>query len=160
MPKPRVYVETTIPSAYYTDRTDPAMVARREWTRRWWERAVVDCELVTSLAVVNELGRGSSRHVASRIDLLHDLPRLVTTPSVAEAVDVYIMRKLMPADPFGDAMHLALSSHHKCDVLVTWNYRHLANRSKLDHIRRINVQMGLSVPLIATPADLLGGNDE
>jgi predicted nucleic acid-binding protein len=160
MPKPRVYVETTIPSAYHTDRADPAMVARREWTRQWWEGARENCELVTSRAVLDELARGNSRQVARRLALLADLPRLASTASVVEAADTYIQRKVMPADPFGDALHLALASHHKCEVLVTWNYRHLANRTKLDHIRRINAQLGLSVPRITTPADLLGGDDE
>jgi hypothetical protein len=52
--------------------------------------------------------------------------------------------KLMPADPGGDAMHLALASYHKCDFLVTWNCRHLANasRSSASCARGIRVQLG------------------
>ena len=48
----------------------------------------------------------------------------------------------MPADPAGDAMHLALASYHKCDFLVTWNCQHLANANKFGHIRRINTLLG------------------
>jgi predicted nucleic acid-binding protein len=160
MSKPRVYIETTIPSAYYTDRKDPDMVMRRESTRLWWKAARIGCELVTSRAVLDELGRGSSPHVAARLALLAGLRRLALTDEVAKTADLYIRRKLMPDDPLGDALHLALASHYKCDVLATWNYRHLANRSKLDHIRKINMQLGLPVPHITTPADLIGGTDE
>ncbi len=32
----RVYLETTIPSAYASTRTDPSSVHRRELTRAWW----------------------------------------------------------------------------------------------------------------------------
>jgi hypothetical protein len=39
MPKPRVHVETTIPSFYHEARTAPDIVARREWTRQWWDSA-------------------------------------------------------------------------------------------------------------------------
>ena len=39
MTKPRVYVETTIPSFYHDARTTPDIVARREWTRLWWSDA-------------------------------------------------------------------------------------------------------------------------
>lgn len=63
----------------------------------------------------------------------------------------------MPADPHEDALHLALASHHIFDVLVTWNFRHLANRNKFDRIRRINAELGLFVPAILTPDQLLGG---
>jgi hypothetical protein len=31
----RIYIETTIPSFYFETRTDPDMVARRNWTRQW-----------------------------------------------------------------------------------------------------------------------------
>jgi len=31
--KPEVYIETSIPSFYFEVRTEPEMVARREWTR-------------------------------------------------------------------------------------------------------------------------------
>ena len=65
---------------------------------------------------------------------------------------------LMPGAQ-GDALHLALASYHRCDFLVTWNCRHLANANKFGHIRRINVVIGLFVPAIATPLELLGGRD-
>jgi hypothetical protein len=37
MPKQKVYIETSIPSFYYEIRTEPEMVARRMWTREWWD---------------------------------------------------------------------------------------------------------------------------
>ena len=43
-----VYVETTIPSFYFEARKEPEMVARRNWTRQWWDqRAKKDFDLVT-----------------------------------------------------------------------------------------------------------------
>lgn len=41
----------------------------------------------------------------------------------------------MPNDPLGDALHLAIAFYHKCDFLLTWNCRHLANAKKFGHIR-------------------------
>lgn len=56
--KPRVYIETTIPGFYHELRAEPEMVARRHWTREWWDGAGGDFERVTSIAVVDELRRG------------------------------------------------------------------------------------------------------
>ena len=39
MVKPTVYVESTIPSFYHEERTLPDIVARRQWTREWWDSA-------------------------------------------------------------------------------------------------------------------------
>ncbi len=61
----------------------------------------------------------------------------------------------MPADPTGDALHLALASVHKADYLLTWNCKHLANANKFDHIRRVNALLGLHVPALVTPLELM-----
>lgn len=157
MSSPRVYVETTIPSAYFTSRTDPEMVARHLATREWWKAAAVSCELVTSLAVKQELAEGTSAHVAPRLALLDGLRVLDLEAPILDTAGVYVAQRLMPAKPLGDALHLALASHHKCEVLITWNYRHLANRNKLERIRRLNAKLGLFVPAILTPFDMLRG---
>jgi hypothetical protein len=62
----------------------------------------------------------------------------------------------MPANPLGDALHLAMASYHRCDFLVTWNCRHLANANKFAQIRRVNSLLGLFVPTLVTPLELLG----
>lgn len=160
MPKPQVYVETSIPSFYHDPRTSPDIVARREWTRQWWVKAAVQYELVTSAPVVEELARGVPDLSAQRLTLIRDLPVLSVEPAILEVVDTYIRNKLMPADPTGDALHLALASWYSCDFLVTWNCQHLANANKFGHIRQVNTLLGLFVPTLVTPLELLGGNDE
>jgi len=107
MTKPRVYVETTIPSFYHEVRTSPDIVARRDWTRQWWETAPEEYELVTSPAVLDELAGGLPERGEMRLDLVRDLPLLAIEPAIIEIVQAYLRYKLMPADPSGDAMHLA-----------------------------------------------------
>ena len=70
MPGLRAYVETTIPSFYREARTAPDVVARREWTRRWWTTAPGRYELVTSPAVLDELSGGDPSRVAERLALV------------------------------------------------------------------------------------------
>ena len=158
--KPRVYVETTIPSFYHEDRTEPEILARRKWTREWWTIAPARYELTTSPAVLDELAAGKPERSAERLELIRDLPLLPVKLAVADIVAAYVLHKVMPADPAGDALHLALASFHKCDFLVTWNCRHLANANKFGHIRRVNTMLGLFVPALVTPLELLGESDE
>lgn len=160
MLKTRVYVETTIPSMYHEVRTAPDVVARREWTRQWWKIAGSQHDLVTSPAVLDELSEGVPERSAQRLALIAELPLLPVEPPVVEIVQAYIQHKLMPGDPTGDALHLALASYHKCDFLATWNCRHLANANKFGHIRRVNTLLGLFVPALVTPLELLGGMHE
>lgn len=156
MTRPRVYVETTIPSFYHEARTAPDIVARKVWTVRWWSDAAEKYELVTSVAVLSELEGGIPERSALRKSLLDGIPLLPIETEIAEIVSAYIQHQVMPADPAGDALHLALASLHKCDFLVTWNCAHIANANKFGHIRRMNTLLGLFVPALVTPLELLG----
>jgi len=88
MIRPRVYVETTIPSAYFEVRTAPTMLARREWTREWWEGAPERYELVTSPAVVDELSAGRAERSQERMELIRELPVLAIEAPIFEIVQV------------------------------------------------------------------------
>ena len=160
MRKPCVYVETSIPSFYHELRTTPDVVARRDWTRQWWNEAQEKYELLTSPAVINELSEGIPERSALRLSLIRDLPLLPIEPAITEIAATYVQQRVMPADPVGDALHLAIASFHKCDFLVTWNCAHIANANKFGHIRRINTMLGLFVPALVTPIELLGVNYE
>jgi len=155
--RPKIYIETTIPSFYHEVRTEPDMVARKQWTRQWWDGCRDLYSLVTSVAVLDELAKGNYPNRGVALSLVDDLPLVAVEPSVMEIVEAYIQYKVMPNDPTGDALHLALASYHKCDFLLTWNCNHLANANKFGHIRRVNVMLGLFVPALVTPLELLGG---
>ena len=115
---------------------------------------------MTSEAVLEELEAGRYPTRDEAVELIHTLPLVEITSAAAEVVDAYIRHRLMPAKPAGDALHLALASLHRCDFLVTWNCQHLANANKFGHIRRVNNLLGLFVPELVTPLELLGENDD
>ncbi len=151
-----VYIETTIPSTYFDERTDPKIIARRDWTRAWWDRHRSEFMLVTSDPVLNELAKSDHPFQQEKIDLMKGIDLLPVANEISDIVSIYLNRYVMPNDPFGDALHLALASFHKCDILLTWNCQHLANANKTGHIRRVNTLLGLHVPDIITPMALLG----
>ncbi|MBI4614968.1 MAG: type II toxin-antitoxin system VapC family toxin [Planctomycetes bacterium] len=152
---PIVYVETTIPSFYCDERTTPAVVFRRELTRIWWPAARSRYDLVTSQAVLAELRRAPEPKRTVMLAMMERIPVLALTEQALRVAKVYVAQRVMPRDPGGDAMHLALASVNGCDYLATWNCRHLANAEKLPHIRAVNGELGLPVPILATPEQLM-----
>jgi len=120
------------------------MLARRNWTRQWWARCRHAFSLCVSDAVDDELASGDFPNKSKALSLIRNLPRLRIVPAIANIVDVYVRNKVMPRDPEGDALHLALASYHKCDFLLTWNCKHLANAS-----------LRLFVPTLVTPLELM-----
>lgn len=155
-----IYVETSVPSFYYETRRAPDMQARRDWTRKWWALPKWDDELVIGLPVISELDKAPPAKRDKAIALITNLRILPYPPEIAEIVEVYFEHRLMPREAQGDADHLALASFHGCDMLVTWNCKHLANANKLGHIHRVNALLGLQTPALVTPLQLLENNDE
>ena len=151
----KVYIETTIPSFYYNQRTQPEMIARMNWTREWWDNSRPSYEALTSVAVLDELRERPHPQQGEKISLMSAIPLLPITAAVLEAAEVYVSRKVMPAEVAGDALHLAFASVYACDVLLTWNCVHLANANKFEHIQRVNTELGVAIPLLLTPLQLM-----
>ena len=155
----RVYIETTIPSFYYTLRRDLESLAKQSWTRKWWKEYADQFTLVSSTAVIDELRRGTSEKTQARIGLIKDLEMLPASSRINQIAQTYIDRSIMPQGLFGDAHHLALASFYNADALLTWNCKHLANLNKIYLIRQINQELGLPTPELATPLNYLGADD-
>ena len=150
-----IYIETSIPSFYHETRAARQFQTMREWTREWWDIARVRDELVTSLAVIAELEDAPEPKRTKALKLLEPLPLLRSSETIDEMVAVYVKHKLMPADATGDARHLALATFYRCDVLASWNCKHIANVNKRGHIESINAMLGYETPLLTTPFELL-----
>jgi hypothetical protein len=146
-----VYIETTIPSAYVSERTDPGSLHRRNVTRQWWREQLDRYNAHVSDNVVLELRRGDWPGQEEAIELIDPLPRLRVDSEVLAVARRYVDERLVPADIAGDATHLATACVHETAFLLTWNIRHLANPNKLDHLTIINRRLGLLTPAIVTP---------
>ncbi len=158
--QPRVYIETSIPSFYHEIRREPDMIARRQWTRDWWDNHRARYDVVTSVPVIEELEAGDHLKKNECLLLIERVAVLPIAAAIGDIVDTYIQHHLMPKDPKGDALHLALASYHRCQFLLTWNCAHLANANKQEHIRHVNALLGLHVPILTTPLELIGEPEE
>ena len=78
--KPRVYIETTVPS-YLTawPSRDLIRVAYQQLTREWWDRHRAGFDLVVSQLVLDECAAGDPGAAAARLAAIADLPLLAAT---------------------------------------------------------------------------------
>lgn len=159
-PLKRVYIETTIPGAYHEERRGTLQQAQRIWTRQWWDEQRHGFELWTSAAVLDELSDATFPFSRAALKMLAEVPLLSATDEVLEIVRHYVSSRAMPRDPKGDALHLAIATFHRCDYLLTWNCQHLANPNKLSHLRLVNQSLGLILPELVTPAQLIESANE
>ncbi len=155
--KPTVYLDATIPSFHYEERSGTVMQAWREITVEFWDDARHRYEVFLSDETLRELQEPG--YPAEKRDkclaLVTGLPRLAVTAEVTDLVAYYVAERLMPADDLGDAFHLAFATWYRIQYLLTWNCKHLANANKFDHIQVLNSRRRLVSPAIVTPVQLL-----
>lgn len=146
-----VLIETSVPSAYVSNRQDASSIHRREATREWWGKQLASYSSYISDGVVAELSQGDWPGKTEALALVNSLPRLIVDEEVINIAQRYVREHLVPENLAGDALHLATACAYELDFLLTWNIRHLANPNKQDHLTVINRRLGLLTPLIVTP---------
>jgi hypothetical protein len=158
--KPTVYVETTVPS-YLTawPSRDVVRAGEQQVTRDWWARRS-DYELRVSSLVLLECGAGDPDAAAQRLAALNGVPVLAQVPE-AEALATPLLREVpLPARAAADALHIAVAAVNGVSYLVSWNCTHIANAALRPRIEALCRHAGYEPPVICTPRELLGGEDE
>jgi hypothetical protein len=152
VPRPRVYLDTTVPSCYFDER--PKLVTLINITRDWWDNESKAYDVWISPATLDEIEAGEHPYKDKILRLVRPFNVLAKVPEIAKTARLYINEKLMPAQVEGDATHLAFASFYRFEYLLTWNCSHLANGNKRRHLEVINGRLKLPVPQIPTPLEL------
>lgn len=154
--KPRLYLETTIPS-YLTGREsrDAILHGQQAATQEWWEHRRGNYELFVSEFVDIEAGRGDVEMAQARAAAMRGLPRLAATEAARELAAEILRTGLIPAKAAVDASHIAVAAVHQMDILLTWNCTHIHNIAISRQIERLCARAGWLCPAICTPFDLL-----
>jgi predicted nucleic acid-binding protein len=159
--EPSLYLETTIPS-YLVGGISAAIptAAHQMATRRWWQERRNAYRLFVSAAVDEEIGRGDPASARQRQDFLIGLPRLPVTNEVIRLAGEIFAYLRLPESARMDAFHLALSSLHRMDYLLTWNLKHIAGGRVRLALARLHDAKGVHVPAICTPEEILELEDQ
>lgn len=153
--KPRLYLETTIPSYLVANRSrDLRLAADQETTQEWWEQRRNDYELFISEFVRVEVERGDSRFATKRLASLEGIPLLPELQSATDLATQIIAAKLIPIQAALDAAHVAIAAVHEMDYLLTWNCKHIHNVATIRQIEQLCERLGYTCPIICTPNDL------
>lgn len=155
MANPKVYVETSVISYLVAlGSRDLILAAHQEVTRSWWaSRETFD--IYISQFVLDEASAGNPEAAARRMQALQDFPLLdVTEESVALASRL-VMDGGLPSKARVDALHVAVSTVHGMDYLLSWNCTHIANATLRGKIESICRSVGFEPPVICTPLELV-----
>ena len=155
--KPKLYLESTIPS-YYVARPsrDLIMAAQQQMTRDWWMRRRKDFDISVSQVVIDEVVVGDREMARQRRELLKPFGQLELSPEATSLAVALIRSGPLPRKATRDALHIAVSAVHEMQFLLTWNCRHIANAEMLRKIQSVCLERGFNCPVVCTPGELMG----
>jgi predicted nucleic acid-binding protein len=152
MIRPRLYLDTSVPSAFFDDRASD----RQRLTRRFWREQLPAYDPVVSELVLEEIAqtpdpqrRAEILRLVESFEILADLGA-ATEDLTAE----YIARGIFSSKTAGDALHVAIAVTHGIGYLGSWNFRHLVRVATRREVSLVNALNGYQPLEIVAPPEL------
>ncbi|GMU80640.1 MAG: hypothetical protein AMXMBFR47_05110 [Planctomycetota bacterium] len=155
-----IYVETTVWSFAFAD-DSPDYTAD---TLRFFDRCRSgEYETRISGVVVEEIARAPANRRVAMEALIAEIGSSIipASPEADELAAAFVRLGAVPPSKPSDAAHVATAFVGQCDVLVSWNFRHIANVRRTEKFNAIAVLWGYTNGMtIVSPAEVQYGNDQ
>ena len=112
--------------------------------------------MVLSDHTLREL-RAAPEAVRRRISDVSEENTLVLSDSqeATGLAESYLSRGVVGRGSHADALHVALATVGRADVLVSWNFRHIVNLGRIRLFNAVNLEQGYGTIEIRTPKEVL-----
>jgi len=156
MRKQRIYLDTSVISHLYAPDTPEKMA---DTLRLWNLLETGKYDIVISEAVTIELERCAE----FKRQLLADFMQRIQYVEVESNNDSVVLASkfidfgILKEKSFDDCRHIAAALVSGCDIIVSWNFRHIVNPDTIVGVRKIAIAGGFQDIIICTPSMLTKG---
>ncbi|GHV72623.1 hypothetical protein AGMMS49928_29860 [Spirochaetia bacterium] len=161
MKKLKVYLDTSIINFLYVDDSPDY----RKATEIFFENIVAENKIETYISniVIDEINKTEDE--SKRRTLLETLEKYINIKTLVADGDVmdeiaflgenYIKNNIIPQKKLADSLHVAYTTIFQMDILLSWNFQHLANVNKEQKILMLNKALGYNYPFrMANPLEV------
>ena len=150
----KVYVDTSVfGGCFDREFSEPSKVFFDEIKRQRFT-------LVTSAVVQAEI-EPSPENVRKLFDEMITMADMVSVDSAALALqESYVREGIVTSNSFDDALHVALATTAKYDLIVSWNFKHIVHFEKIPKYNAVNILQGYGKIGIYSPLEVIAYEDE
>jgi len=146
----RVYVDTSVIGGFYDKEFEEATIKLFKKVEKGEIILVVsdllEAELLRAPAQVrNHLGKYSKKSI-EKVEL---------TREAATLADRYIAEQVVGKTSRADCQHIAIATLNKVDILVSWNFKHIVNLTRIRGYNSVNLKLGYVMIEIRTPEEII-----
>jgi hypothetical protein len=146
----RVYVDTSVIGG-----------CMDEEFKEWSLRLVQEFMAGRKIAVISDLTRSELDQAPEAVkEVLSDLSRsqweaISLNEEAKELANAYVREGVVGLDCLADALHIAVATLARVDVLVSWNFKHIVNLRRIHLYNAVNLKAGHGMIDIRTPREVL-----
>jgi len=85
---------------------------------------------------------------------------LADTPEADVLAETYLAHGIVGPGSRSDALHVALATVARVDVLVSWNFKHIVNLKRIRLFNAVNLEQGYGLIEIRSPREVLSHEEE
>ena len=150
MHKPRIYIDTSVIGGCFDEEF-------QTWSNKLFEEFISGLKIAIVSDIVYDELSDSPLYVKNKLDEIPiiNLEKLNKNSESVFLADKYVEFKVISEKYYNDAMHIALASLNKVDVLVSWNFKHIVNYSRILRYNSINLMFGYEELEIRNPKEVL-----
>ena len=157
--KVKIYLDTSVISCLQAPETPERMAD----TLCLWKDIKADIyDVVISDVTIDEINDCPEPKRSFMLNELKKIPLLVIEAErkVEELSQEFIRLGILKEKNIDDCMHIATALLAKCDIIVSWNFKHIVNDKTIEGVKIISKIRGFDGIKIYCPSILTGGNDE
>jgi predicted nucleic acid-binding protein len=154
MKKLKIYLDTSVIS--YLDQQDAP--ERMADTLRLWEDIKSDMyDVVISDLAMAEIDRCAEHKRSFMRQRVAEInfENVSRDEESRRLSTLYFERGGLPPKSKDDAMHIAIATIRNCDIILSWNFRHIVNLRAITAVEAVNIQEGYKALRIMAPSMLL-----
>ena len=150
MNKQKIYFDTSVPSAYFDERTRERMQLTKEF---WFKVKAYDCYIST--LVIDELNEVAPRMLREKLlSCVQHCTVLELDDEVEMLATAYVRAGILPQKYYNDALHIAVAVLNGIKFLVSWNFKHFVNVKTRQMVNLVNLKEGYGVIEIIAPPEI------
>ena len=159
MRKLKLYLDTSTISHLFADDVPDKMAD----TNKLWDDFVSGkYELCISQVVVDEIEQCSEQkrnQLIAKMQLI-EFEVLPETDTVKALAKEYIKGGVLKEKSIADCLHIVYAVVYSCDVIVSWNFKHLVNYKTINKVKIVNAMNRYGEIGIVSPTMLLEEDEE
>jgi predicted nucleic acid-binding protein len=156
MKKMRLYLETSVIS--HLDQRDVPLLMME--THKLWDLIRVEkYDAVISNIAIDEINRCKENKRNTLYGYLAEVDYTFVSIDAhgVEIASRFIDLGILRQKSFNDCQHIAAAIISGCDVIVSWNFKHIVNHKTMMGVKAVTALEGYDDLLIYTPSILIGG---